>query len=82
MEILSISRGQIKINLDNNALTINGEAMMPQQSSNLSEYIIYKDSFKWVNLNNKLPIDDDLKHEVLIFLEEELRKRNLKIIIE
>lgn len=82
MEILSISRGQIKINLDNNALTINGEAMMPQQSPNLSEYIIYKDSFKWVNLNNKLPIDDDLKHEVLIFLEEELRKRNLKIIIE
>lgn len=82
MEILSISRGQIKIKLDNNDLVVDGEAMMPKQFPNLSEYVIYKNSFKWVNLNNKLPIDDNLKHKVLIFLQEELKKRNLKIVIE
>ncbi|PQL95237.1 Imm74 family immunity protein [Apibacter adventoris] len=82
MEILSITRGQIKVKLDNDVLSVNGEAMMPQQPPNLSEYVVYKNSFKWVTKNDNLSINDKLRTKLLIFLENELRKRSLKIIIE
>lgn len=82
MEILSITRGQIKVKLDNDVLSVNGEAMMPQQPPNLFEYVVYKNSFKWVTKNDNLSINDKLRTKLLIFLENELKKRSLKIIIE
>lgn len=83
MELLNISRGKIEVLLDNNkSVIVQGEAMIIRPMPELSEYVVYKNSIKWKNLEEGDCIDDGLANDILSFIEKEFENKNLKLIIE
>ena len=56
--------------------------MMIRPITELSEYVIYKNSIKWKNLKSKDNIDNKLINDILCFIQKELEKRNMKMIVE
>ncbi|WP_181215751.1 hypothetical protein [Phocaeicola faecicola] len=83
MKLINISRSKIELLLDNNkSMIIQGEAMMIRPITELSEYVIYKNSIKWKNLKSKDNIDNKLINDILCFIQKELEKRNMKMIVE
>ena len=80
MKLINISRSKIELLLDNNkSMIIQGEAMMIRPITELSEYVIYKNSIKWKNLKSKDNIDNKLINDILCFIQKELEKRNMVV---
>lgn len=79
MKILKIDRGSVTVEIKDKILKISGEAMLPKPASEMSEYVIYKNSFSWQNSDTPPDID---KNALFEFLEKEFSKRNLLLILE
>lgn len=79
MKILKIDRGSVEIEIDSHMLRISGEAMLPEQSPELSEYVLYKNTLHWANRDTPPDIDEEA---LFSFLKKEFLKRNLVLIIE
>jgi hypothetical protein len=79
MRIIKIDRGSIEIDLEGYVLRIAGEAIMPKQLPELSEYVLYRNSMRWLDNKSHPAMDEKI---LFSFLEKELLKRNLRLIIE
>lgn len=79
MKIVKIDRGSVEIEIDNHILRISGEAMLVKQPPELSEYVLYKKSFNWINTATQPDIDEEA---LFSFLRKEFIKRNLRLVVE
>lgn len=79
MKIVKIDRGSVEIEIDNHILRISGEAMLVRQPPELSEYVLYKNSFNWINKATQPDIDEEA---LFSFLRKEFIKRNLLLVVE
>lgn len=79
MRIVKIDRGSVEIEIDNHILSISGEAMLPKQPHKLSEYVLYRNSLKWLSDELHPMMNED---ELFTFIEKDFLKRNLILIIE
>ncbi|MGE8302305.1 MAG: hypothetical protein ACN6OW_22205 [Sphingobacterium paramultivorum] len=79
MKILKIDRGSVEIEIDNSILRISGEAMLVKQLPELSEYVLYKNTFNWINTATQRDIDEEA---LFLFLRKEFVKRNLLLVVE
>lgn len=78
MKIVKIDRGSIEIDMGGYVLRIVGEAMTPKQVPELSEYVLYKNSMSWLDNRAHPAMDEKI---LFSFLEKDLLKRNLRLII-
>lgn len=79
MKIIKIDRGSVEIEIDNQILSISGEAMLVKQPPELSEYVIYKNSLSWKSAETHPDIEEEL---LFSFLRKEFIKKNLLLIVE
>lgn len=80
---MHISRGSIKLKIENKELTVYGEAMMPKLPPEQSNYVIYTNSIKRFDPPyEEQVIDNVLREKILSFISIELRKSNLNAVIE
>lgn len=79
MKVTKIDRGKVEIEIDNYILSISGEAMLVKQLPELSEYVLYKNSFNWINTVTQPDIDEEA---LFLFLRKEFIKRNLRLVVE
>lgn len=79
MKILKIDHGSVEIEIDNSILRISGEAMLVKQLPELSEYVLYKNTFNWINTATQPDIDEEA---LFLFLRKEFIKRNLLLVVE
>lgn len=79
MKIIKIGRGSVDIEVNGHLLSIQGEAMLPKQAPEKSEYLLYKNTLHWKDMD----VHPDIREDVLYtFLEKEFLQRNLRLIIE
>lgn len=79
MKIIKIDRGCVDIEVNGHLLSIQGEAMLPKQTPEESEYVLYKDTQHWKEIGVHPNLSEE---ELYAFLEKEFLKRNLRLIIE
>lgn len=79
MKVLKIDRGSVEVEIEGDILRISGEAMLPNQASGISEYILYQNTLHWQNIAIHPSINEQ---EVFAFLKTEFAKRNLLLIIQ
>jgi hypothetical protein len=79
MKIVKIDRGSVEIEIDNHILSIPGEAMLPKQPPELSEYVMYKNTLNWKNIDDHPDIDQEALFSIL---RKEFLKRNMLLVIE
>lgn len=79
MKIVKIDRGRIQIDIDGSVLEILGEAMQPEPPPQLSTYVLYRNSLKWLSDGPHPTVKEE---ELFKFIEKELLKRNLFLIVE
>lgn len=79
MKITKIDRGSIEIEINNEILILQGEAMMPQPAPKLSDYVIYLNSIAWKIPEKTTEINTK---RILKFIEQEFLKKRMRLIIE
>lgn len=79
MKIIKIDRGSVDIQVNGHLLSLQGEAMLPEQAPEKSEYVLYKNTLHWKESGVHPSLSEE---ELYAFLEEEFLKRNLRLIIE
>lgn len=79
MKIIKIDRGCVDIEVNGHLLNIQGEAMLPEQAPEKSEYVLYRNTLHWKEIEGHPNLSEE---ELYAFLEEEFLKRNLRLIIE
>lgn len=79
IKILKIDRSSVQVEIDGYILKILGEAMLPEQPPKLSEYVLYRNSLKWLSDETHPTMKEE---ELFVFMEKEFLKRNLFLIIE
>ena len=77
--IFSITRSFIKLELYDKVVTIDGEALLPEEKSSPSYLVFSKSIKKWDKPFDHLQIDDSTKAEILKSVKEELEKKNIII---
>ena len=78
--ILEITRGHIKLKIQDKHVTILGEALLPGYGS--PDFIVYTNSIEHWDDNQNTKISPEEKDLILQVLKEDTKERNLAIELE
>lgn len=75
--IIEITRGHIRLQIDNKVVTVRGEALL--SGNDLPAYVVYSDSIQnWDPPHENVIIDHHLKNKIIEILKTEIANKNIK----
>mgnify|MGYP007112218307 CR=1 FL=1 len=81
MEVKKISRGEIIVDDNGTLVRVLGEAMAIRTDGENSEYVVYENSVLYADSNENIT-DAHYKEKILAFIKEDLKKKNLDVVVE
>jgi hypothetical protein len=81
MGIIRITKGTIKLQVGDRAVTVDGEAYARGYGN--PDFVVYADSIRnWDQPNDRVAIDEKEKKEILDLIKSEMHKRNMTVEVE